>query len=328
MSAVVVSVDRQSSSMCYFSSSNISLKSVTIPPVLKIQRSVLDHVTEMSSTSRSPLGAKRNTIGPYKMEPPAEILYIELRPDQDRPSEVISVAREILLLAPLVHRFRLSPRNNAMCETSLRNEWHCVLMKIIVSTGKKSEAQRAGDLMSDSLWTRHIAKAMVDFTEVVPVMTYVDTDDIIVAAEDWLQSVRLLSCPLFDDIFHAFDADERERDGSPNSRLKIYGNSIQLNLSTVPNDTISSQCLVHIVHAAAAHPLVVSVSVGTAHHFSNYDAVAMSQSGTARRQPFRNAGLKGHGQVCGVADTGLDGAFRRIYLTRFPEQYSSKRMHV
>jgi hypothetical protein len=200
-------------------------------------------------------------------------------------------------------------------------------MKIIVST-MESEAQRAGDLTSDSLWTRHIVKSMADLTEVVPVMTYVDTDDIIVAAEDWLQSVRLLSCPSFDDIFHAFDTDERQRDRSPNSRLNIYGNSIQLNLSTVPYDTISLQCLVHIVHAAAAHPLVVSVSVGTAHHFSNYDAVAMSQSGTARRQPFRNAGLKGHGQVCGVADTGLDGAFRRIYLTRFQEQFLKNRMHV
>ena len=132
--------------------------------------------------------------------------------------------------------------------------------------------------------------------------------------ENWVRITLEHSCPVLTEVMlllpNLSSIDDIRKIYSP--VLHFHHGSVEINLSgffTVQgdNEATARACLVQLIHAASAHPLVLSVSLGEKFHFSNYDAVAMSQSGTGLRQTYRRAGLNGKNQICGVADTGLDG---------------------
>lgn len=65
-------------------------------------------------------------------------------------------------------------------------------------------------------------------------------------------------------------------------------------------------CLVHLVERAAVQPTVQRVSLTQAPKPFNYQGVGVTQSGSIGHAPYRDAGLLGENEICGVADTGVD----------------------
>ena len=65
-------------------------------------------------------------------------------------------------------------------------------------------------------------------------------------------------------------------------------------------------CLVNLVERAAVQPSVQRVSLTHAPKAFNYQGVGMTQSGDIHHTPYREAGLLGENEICGVADTGVD----------------------
>ena len=69
---------------------------------------------------------------------------------------------------------------------------------------------------------------------------------------------------------------------------------------------ISTKCLVHLIHHAAENPSVISVAIHPRPTLMNYEARGLTQSGHIFVEPYREAGLTGAGQVCGVGDSGVN----------------------
>ena len=67
-----------------------------------------------------------------------------------------------------------------------------------------------------------------------------------------------------------------------------------------------ARCLIHFIHHAAENPSVISIAIHERPILLNYEARGVAQSGRSYVEPYREAGLKGAGQVCGVADSGVD----------------------
>ena len=69
---------------------------------------------------------------------------------------------------------------------------------------------------------------------------------------------------------------------------------------------LSFACLVHLIHHAAEDPSVISIAIYGRPTLMSYEARGLAQSGRMTAEPYREAGLTGAGQVCGVADSGVD----------------------
>jgi subtilisin family serine protease len=68
----------------------------------------------------------------------------------------------------------------------------------------------------------------------------------------------------------------------------------------------STTCLVALVRVASQHPSVLRVSMQPKAQLVNYEARGIVQTGGQDDEPYREAGLEGQGQICGVADSGLN----------------------
>ena len=69
---------------------------------------------------------------------------------------------------------------------------------------------------------------------------------------------------------------------------------------------VSDSCLVELVECAAMSGHVLRVAFGAPLALMNFEARGITESGWAGFEPYRDSGLTGMNQVCGVADTGLD----------------------
>ena len=65
-------------------------------------------------------------------------------------------------------------------------------------------------------------------------------------------------------------------------------------------------CLVLLVHFMSTYPDVLRVSLLPASTIFNYQARGITQGGHVEVEPYSAAGLTGSGQICGVADSGLN----------------------
>ena len=311
-----------------------------IPPVLKIQHSIVAYLSDLSSR----LHYSFNTFPGVKEQEfmrstgtgasgAPDSLFIELTPRPGGHAEdVSSVVKDILVLAPLLYRYRLV--ENISGNHSNRAEWHFLLLKALATAKASDSPAAAGDTekgmgtgeavmeLPATAWTNHLQQAVLDLTPAYSARESAsffddDQEEEEEVVEAWLRTTRERRCPalhrMLESLLHTDTPEGTTAAASVSQLVRMHGSSIQISLSTSGDDdggdgaVMSRACLVHLVQSAAMHPSVVSISVGTAYHFANYDAIAMSQSGTAYKQPFRAAGLSGRHQVCGVADTGLDG---------------------
>ena len=69
---------------------------------------------------------------------------------------------------------------------------------------------------------------------------------------------------------------------------------------------LDAACTAALFHAAASYPPVLRIAVQPAAQLVNYEARGIIQGGTMGEEPFREAGLEGQGQICGVADSGVN----------------------
>ena len=69
---------------------------------------------------------------------------------------------------------------------------------------------------------------------------------------------------------------------------------------------LSFNCLIHLIHHAAEDPLVISIAIYERTTLMNLEARGLAQSGHGYMEPYREVGLTGAGQVCGVADSGVN----------------------
>ena len=69
---------------------------------------------------------------------------------------------------------------------------------------------------------------------------------------------------------------------------------------------ISTSCLVHLIHHVVEDPAVISIAIHHRPTLMNYEARGLTQSGHIYVEPYREAGLTGEGQVCGVGDSGVN----------------------
>jgi subtilisin family serine protease len=67
----------------------------------------------------------------------------------------------------------------------------------------------------------------------------------------------------------------------------------------------SSTCLAEFVYYLSTSNTVLSVAIQTMPKVLNYEARGHLQSGTIEREPYTEAGLRGAGQIVGIADSGL-----------------------
>jgi len=113
-------------------------------------------------------------------------------------------------------------------------------------------------------------------------------------------------CPVLPYLISSFSLSRHERLASSfHTKLPVldeHGNTLKI----IDIAAISRACLVQLIHSAVQHPAVVTVSVGHAPRFVNYDGSGVMQSGSPMHRPFHDMGLKGDGQVCGVADSGVN----------------------
>lgn len=69
---------------------------------------------------------------------------------------------------------------------------------------------------------------------------------------------------------------------------------------------VTYSCIVFHVHRGAWSSDVLRVAIGTKSKVTNFEARGMVESGLAGHEPYRKLGLTGKGQVCGLADTGVN----------------------
>lgn len=320
---LVVFMDNNASILCYmreirsFEGSVPEHHSAVLPPVLKIQTSTLSYISYICN---KPSSRQQNMDGPLGVHhflgggvQAKAAVFIELLPGRERPDEVVHVARSILQLAPLLQRHRLA----APYENGTSSEWHGIFLKAL-ERAEKEEDEEGG-----TVWTSHLRRTVLELaghmrSSVSSATLESVAEDL--AVEEGVKAAQEQVCPalslLVSSLSLSAGTQPRGREDAQ-SRVKLHGNSIQIELSSAAEETtgyseggdmhLSPSCLIHLIQSAAVHPAVVSVSVGPVHNIANYDAVAMSQSGTTDKQPFRLAGLTGQHQICGVADTGLDG---------------------
>ena len=311
--SLILFIDNSESIICFLNENTLPTsitksQSLVIPPVMKIQKSIIAYLSDEPSNTQ-PLPKQRTEDMGLDENAVPDALFIELLPGGDFPQQVTYVTRDILLLAPLLRRYRLADENST-ADHNNHNEWHYLVLKALATT-KTNNIETGSE--TATAWTKHLQKAVLDLTP-----KYSSADEV-QDIETWLTRTRGKHCPAFEkSILDLLSTSTSERGTLTQQRVQFHGNSVQINLSLFSygvgnvTDVLSAACLVHLIQAAAVHPSVVSISLGSAYHFANYDAVAMSQSGTAYKQPFRAAGLSGRNQVCGVADTGLDGKFDAV----------------
>lgn len=297
-----------------------------IPPALKISSTIVAYFADQSSSftaSYSSLPDGNNRLGAPDV---VESLFVDLLPAEEIPGKASVVAKEILLLEPLLHRFYLSA-NYSDDKYDNSHEWHYLVLKALATVKSETNSSHPEKLkmpnqeaaIAKTEWTKTLQQAVFDLTSPLSLVTEVHTkSDTKIKVETWIRHAHDKCCPglheMLSSLLSAADILKQTTTSEP-QLISLHGNSIQIRLSRLiasgrgRRSLLSIACLAHLIHAAAVHPSVVSVSIGSSYQFANYNAVAMSQSGTAYKRPFRAAGLSGQGQVCGVADTGLDGAF-------------------
>lgn len=86
--------------------------------------------------------------------------------------------------------------------------------------------------------------------------------------------------------------------------VQISYRSHSLVLSTISG--VELPCLASLVHAASLRPEVLRIAVQPLAQLVNYEARGIIQGGGMDDEPYREAGLEGNGQVCGVADSGVN----------------------
>ncbi len=86
------------------------------------------------------------------------------------------------------------------------------------------------------------------------------------------------------------------------SAIKIYQNHFDLQ----GIEQVQNQCLIYIIAFLATKGSVQSVAITSAPEVLNFEARGRLQSGYMGIEPYTAAGLTGYGQICGVADSGLD----------------------
>eukprot|EP01041_Mallomonas_annulata_P008188 gene8188-16835_t len=70
--------------------------------------------------------------------------------------------------------------------------------------------------------------------------------------------------------------------------------------------SLSDLCLVTLVQRTAHMAAVLRIALGSPPSLTNFNARGLTQSGSIGLESYRMAGLTGKGQVCGLADTGVD----------------------
>jgi hypothetical protein len=329
--SLTIFVDNNASIICFLNGNarpdNATLyHTAVIPPALKIQRSIVSYCSDPTSRFAHPPNSFPGMMEYMGLDinERADSLFIELLPGRERPGEVAIMARDILLLTPLLYRYRLAKDSSSVRNNT--DEWHYLLLKAL-ATAKSNpsspfEDDRKGGVEDKvaTAWTKYLQQAVLDLMFSRSAMESfphsVEDDEV----EMWMKNVQERRCPALHQLMASLlSADTPARGAKASPLVRLHGNSIQISLSPFTDSggdggdnpkrhaEYSVACLVHLIHAAAVHPSVLSISVGTAYNFANFDAVAMSQSGTAYKQPFSAAGLTGRHQICGVADTGLDG---------------------
>lgn len=99
-------------------------------------------------------------------------------------------------------------------------------------------------------------------------------------------------------------SDSNVFDFSENIKIEIYGNS--LHIYGFPNSLISPACVAILAHSASLSPFVVSIEMGEDVRFVNGDGSSSIQADGIDHRPYHDAGLNGEGQICGVADSGVN----------------------
>ena len=323
----IIYVDNNSSTICFLKETNATNDNgkiaARIPPELKIQESILnffssDHMTRLKHrllNTKPFIKEEGESSKLEKMNEGEHTLFIELAPGRERQPEILAAARNIMILAPLLRRYHFSM--NSSMDLNVTKEWHYLLIKSMVTVNSNSTSNNddfasvAGASPSISAWASHLKESVQKLAEVQPEMLKTAEE---IAYDDiyqWLEITRQNSCPILNIMLSPLLKMESNVSQTGQPWVRLRGNCIEINLAayvqSIDFGKFGKACLIHLIQAAAEHPLVISVSVGSSFHFTNYDVVSMSQSGTLKRQPYRAAGLSGLNQICGVADTGLDG---------------------
>lgn len=86
------------------------------------------------------------------------------------------------------------------------------------------------------------------------------------------------------------------------AEVSYSARSIEIaNLANLP-----PRCLVHLVHHSVRFSHVLRLVIHPRPVLMNYEARGLTQSGKIYVEPYREAGLTGAGQICGVGDSGVN----------------------
>eukprot|EP01038_Epipyxis_sp_PR26KG_P016558 gene16558-22606_t len=84
--------------------------------------------------------------------------------------------------------------------------------------------------------------------------------------------------------------------------INYYRHSIELeDLSA-----FSINCIISLIHFAVASPNVLRISTFSRPILMNFEARGLLQGGRMNVEPYKMMGLTGEGQICGIADSGLN----------------------
>lgn len=89
---------------------------------------------------------------------------------------------------------------------------------------------------------------------------------------------------------------------------------------------VTYSCIVLHVLKASQSKDVLRVSIGTKSQVVNFEARGMVETGKGGHEPYHKLGLTGKGQVCGLADTGVDdmSCFFRDDSNAYATQYTTR----
>jgi hypothetical protein len=128
------------------------------------------------------------------------------------------------------------------------------------------------------------------------------------SSTEWLHLNHSLSnhCSIYATLRALIGASSHDDDFDFAERIKIeiYGNSVHIH--GFPNPLISPTCVAVLAHCASLSPSVVSVSFGDDFGFVNADGSSSVQGNSIGLRPYHEAGLTGSGQICGIADSGVN----------------------
>lgn len=123
----------------------------------------------------------------------------------------------------------------------------------------------------------------------------------------WVEVHERLSkhCPVYSKLRLLLSSTDVDiSDFTEDIRIELYGNS--LHIFGLFNPLFSPACLSILAHSASLCPFVLSVDIGEDFSFVNADGTASVQDDRIGNRPYHDAGLDGAGQICGVADSGVN----------------------